>query len=841
MSDPRHDLLPMHEAQHSFDVVLRGYDRSQVADTIERLEADFRIALADRDAAVARSADMAGQLSALHGEIESLRRKAATAIGPDVREHQRAHPAHAAARRGGGRRRSAAPPRSTRRPCASRPPPRSARCSSGTPPARPRSSACSPRPGRTPSRSRRRRSCAPTSWSPRRRSGSPGSTPSRRPAGPRSRRTSTSPSAPAAPRPPGSRRSASASPPRPPASGSPPPSSTPRSWSPRRRPRPRPSASIRDELTGRLLQARQLLDRAARPGRPAQQAERPTPSRPARRAGARDGPGRRRPSPRPQAGRRPRRAAARPPQPAADGRAGRAHAAGRRTPAPRRGRGRRRPAAAPRAAEPGHPPAADAAARRTGSTAAAGPAPPTQAIDQPGGPGASLSTRARHPAAARCWPAVAGSRCVLVGLAGVSRALAAAAAETTGRCCGSRTSPPTPRPSTSRWRPLPPGGGAAADRPGPGRRDRPRATATSAPYRRPRAGSYAVSVRPAGRRARTPPRPSPPGRRPRRRRPHRRAQPAGSPTSPCAPLPDDLIRAPGRAGAGARPRRGRRARPSVDVALTAARSLATGAAVRRGRAAVDGPGRAGDGRLGRTGAAPLPVDLRRRVGRAACWSSTPRTAASPCGSSSTPPGPPSCPSAPSRRAVAAPPARRSPCWPPAPAAALAAASRRGRRPRRRGRRRPWPPRARTRRSARPARPVPPPVAASPTRRARPRRPGRVPVPSVGIDTAAAPASGWTPTGALVPPPTTRSAGWFTGGPVPGDAGPAVLAGHVDSAAGPGRVLPAARRRRRRRGRWSTAPTARRVRFTVTRVAPLPQGRLPDRRGLRPDAARRSSG
>jgi len=82
MTDPRHESLPMHEAQHSFDVVLRGYDRSQVADTIERLEADFRIALADRDAAVARSSDMAGQLSALHGEIEALRRKAANASAP---------------------------------------------------------------------------------------------------------------------------------------------------------------------------------------------------------------------------------------------------------------------------------------------------------------------------------------------------------------------------------------------------------------------------------------------------------------------------------------------------------------------------------------------------------------------------------------------------------------------------------------------------------------------------------------------------------------------------------------------------------------------------------------
>ena len=82
MTDPRRDLLATHEAQHSFDVVLRGYDRSQVAETTERLEADFRIALADRDAAVARTYDMAGQLSALHGEIEALRRKAATQSAP---------------------------------------------------------------------------------------------------------------------------------------------------------------------------------------------------------------------------------------------------------------------------------------------------------------------------------------------------------------------------------------------------------------------------------------------------------------------------------------------------------------------------------------------------------------------------------------------------------------------------------------------------------------------------------------------------------------------------------------------------------------------------------------
>lgn len=66
MSDSRPDLLPMREAAPSFDVVLRGYDRGQVAETLERLDADLRVAIADRDAAVARAADLAGQLQALH-------------------------------------------------------------------------------------------------------------------------------------------------------------------------------------------------------------------------------------------------------------------------------------------------------------------------------------------------------------------------------------------------------------------------------------------------------------------------------------------------------------------------------------------------------------------------------------------------------------------------------------------------------------------------------------------------------------------------------------------------------------------------------------------------------
>ncbi len=82
MTDPRHDMQPVHEAQHSFDVVLRGYDRNQVAETIDRLEADFRIALAERDTAQSRAGDLAGQLQAMQADMEALRRKAATAAAP---------------------------------------------------------------------------------------------------------------------------------------------------------------------------------------------------------------------------------------------------------------------------------------------------------------------------------------------------------------------------------------------------------------------------------------------------------------------------------------------------------------------------------------------------------------------------------------------------------------------------------------------------------------------------------------------------------------------------------------------------------------------------------------
>ncbi|MET8279087.1 class F sortase [Micromonospora sp. NPDC005174] len=72
------------------------------------------------------------------------------------------------------------------------------------------------------------------------------------------------------------------------------------------------------------------------------------------------------------------------------------------------------------------------------------------------------------------------------------------------------------------------------------------------------------------------------------------------------------------------------------------------------------------------------------------------------------------------------------------------------------------------------------VAASP----RPQGPPtRVRVPRIGVDSALT-VLGLDRAGALVPPADFDVAGWYGGGPAPGDTGPAVLAGHLDSRRGP---------------------------------------------------------
>jgi hypothetical protein len=62
-------------------------------------------------------------------------------------------------------------------------------------------------------------------------------------------------------------------------------------------------------------------------------------------------------------------------------------------------------------------------------------------------------------------------------------------------------------------------------------------------------------------------------------------------------------------------------------------------------------------------------------------------------------------------------------------------------------------------------------------------PNRLRVKAIGIDTSLEKlhlGAG----GALVPPQKYGQAGWYSGGTAPGDVGPAVIAGHVDSKSGP---------------------------------------------------------
>ncbi|MCW2602944.1 MAG: hypothetical protein JWN61_1079 [Pseudonocardiales bacterium] len=67
-----------------FDVAMRGYDRRQVQDHIERMDSDLVSAASERDAAMARSADLAAQLASAYAEVESLRRKIRTDVSTVV-------------------------------------------------------------------------------------------------------------------------------------------------------------------------------------------------------------------------------------------------------------------------------------------------------------------------------------------------------------------------------------------------------------------------------------------------------------------------------------------------------------------------------------------------------------------------------------------------------------------------------------------------------------------------------------------------------------------------------------------------------------------------------------
>ncbi|RKR87253.1 LPXTG-site transpeptidase (sortase) family protein [Micromonospora pisi] len=62
-------------------------------------------------------------------------------------------------------------------------------------------------------------------------------------------------------------------------------------------------------------------------------------------------------------------------------------------------------------------------------------------------------------------------------------------------------------------------------------------------------------------------------------------------------------------------------------------------------------------------------------------------------------------------------------------------------------------------------------------------PTRVRIPRIGVDSSLA-VLGLDRSGQLETPADYAQAGWFGAGPSPGDTGPAVIAGHVDSTTGP---------------------------------------------------------
>ncbi|TIH39318.1 class F sortase [Subtercola vilae] len=75
------------------------------------------------------------------------------------------------------------------------------------------------------------------------------------------------------------------------------------------------------------------------------------------------------------------------------------------------------------------------------------------------------------------------------------------------------------------------------------------------------------------------------------------------------------------------------------------------------------------------------------------------------------------------------------------------------------------------------------VSSTSSKKAEGLTPVRVQIPDIGVDSGLESLTR-DQTGAILPPTDFASAGWYKDGVVPGDTGPAVIAGHIDSAIGP---------------------------------------------------------
>jgi sortase (surface protein transpeptidase) len=121
-----------------------------------------------------------------------------------------------------------------------------------------------------------------------------------------------------------------------------------------------------------------------------------------------------------------------------------------------------------------------------------------------------------------------------------------------------------------------------------------------------------------------------------------------------------------------------------------------------------------------------------------------------------------------------------------------------------------------------AAPTPPTSAAALARASAP--PVHLTIPAIGVS-AAVVRLGLKRDGTLQVPGDYGVTGWFTGGPAPGETGPAVIAGHIDSRSGPAVFH---RLRELRPGQEITVGRAdgSSVRFAVDGVAQYPKRAFP---------------
>ncbi|MCW2986134.1 MAG: Conserved putative secreted protein [Conexibacter sp.] len=107
---------------------------------------------------------------------------------------------------------------------------------------------------------------------------------------------------------------------------------------------------------------------------------------------------------------------------------------------------------------------------------------------------------------------------------------------------------------------------------------------------------------------------------------------------------------------------------------------------------------------------------------------------------------------------------------------------------------------------------------------RPARPVRIIIPAIGVR-ATVIRLGLQPDGTLQTPTDFAQAGWWSGGPRPGERGAAVIVGHVDSKVGPGAFY-ALRSVRRGDAITTVGADGRSHHFVVQRLQSFPKAKFP---------------